>query len=81
MAQRLAAGVEALPGVRITQKVQANAVFAQVPASSITALQAHTPFYVWDEAANEVRWVCSWDTTDEDIDSFINGAREVLAGI
>jgi len=81
MAQRLAAGAGSLPGVRITQQVQANAVFATVPAPAIPALQQHTPFYVWDEAACEVRWVCSWDTTEQDIDGFIAHAAGVLAGI
>ena len=80
MAQRLAAAAAALPGVRITQPVQANAVFAILPQAAIAPLQAHTPFYVWDEAAREVRWVCSWDTTQADIDAFIDHAREVLAG-
>lgn len=81
MAQRLAAGATGLPGVRITQQVQANAVFATVPAPAIPRLQQHTPFYVWDEAACEVRWVCSWDTTEQDIDDFIGHASEVLADI
>jgi len=80
MARRLAQAAEQLPGVRITQRVQANAVFAVLPKDSIAALQQHTPFYVWDEQAGEVRWVCSWDTTEDDIDSFIAHAREVLGG-
>lgn len=80
MAQRLADGARGLPGVRITQQVQANAVFAALPAPAIPLLQQHTPFYVWDEAACEVRWVCSWDTTEQDIDDFIQHAGAVLAG-
>jgi threonine aldolase len=80
MAQRLAAAAATLPGVRITQPVQANAVFAILPSPAIAPLQEHTPFYVWDASANEVRWVCSWDTTEADIDAFITRAREVLSG-
>ena len=81
MAQRLAAGARDLPGVRITQQVQANAVFAALPDAAIPLLAQHTPFYVWDEAACEVRWVCSWDTTEDDVDAFIAHAASVLAGI
>lgn len=80
MAQRLARAAGDLRGVRITQAVQANAVFATLPPESIADLQQHTPFYVWDEHAGEVRWVCSWDTTEGDIDAFIGRAREVLGG-
>ena len=75
MARRLEAGVAGISRVRVTQQVQANAVFAELPATSIAPLQAHTPFYVWDEAASEVRWVCSWDTTTNDIDGFVAALR------
>jgi threonine aldolase len=70
MAARLAAAVRDLPGLRLTQQVQANAVFAELPAAAIPALQAEFPFYVWDEARHEVRWMCSWDTTEADVDAF-----------
>jgi threonine aldolase len=80
MALRLAAGVAALPGVEITQHVEANAVFARVPEHAIQALQAVAPFYVWDERSSEVRWMTAWDTTPEDVDGFVAGALRVLAG-
>ena len=79
MAQRLAAGVKDLPGLVITQPTQANAVFARLPPATIPRLQAHTPFYVWSEMNNEVRWVCSWDTTAADIDEFIDAVRLQLS--
>lgn len=79
MAQRLAAGVADISGVTIDRPVQANAVFARLPKSVIPILQEHTFFYVWDEAAGEVRWVCSWDTTTDDIDAFVTRIREALA--
>lgn len=79
MAQRLAAGVKGIPGLTITQPTQANAVFAQLPAAAIPRLQAHTPFYIWNEARSEVRWVCSWDTTESDVDEFIAALRLELS--
>lgn len=80
MAQRLAVAVADVPGVTIERPVEANGVFATLPAEAIPVLQEHTPFYVWDEAASEVRWLCSWDTTEHDIDDFAATVRSVLAG-
>ena len=34
------------------------------------ALQRDFHFYVWDETSGEVRWMCSWDTTPEEVDAF-----------
>ena len=79
MARRLVDGIKDLPGLVITQPTQANAVFAQLPATAIPKLQAHTPFYVWSEKNSEVRWVCSWDTTPADIDEFVEAVRLQLS--
>jgi threonine aldolase len=74
MAARLAAAVLDIEGVTIAHPVEANAVFARLPRAAIDRLLAdweyETPFYIWDEAADEVRWMCGWDTTAEDVDSF-----------
>jgi threonine aldolase len=80
MAARLADAVGDVPGVQITRPVQANAVFAIVPSEAIPALQRDYPFYVWDESIGEVRWMCSWDTTSEDVDRFAAAVRGTLAG-
>jgi len=77
MAQRLAGAVRGVPGVRITQEVQANGVFATLPAGAIEPLQSVYPFYVWDEATHEVRWMCSWDTTEADVDAFAAAVTEL----
>lgn len=81
MAQRLAAAVRNIPGVEVAYPLQANAVFAILPKRAIAALQARTFFYVWsdlDEARSVVRWMCSWDTTEEDVDAFAAGVAEVM---
>jgi len=75
MAQRLAAGVREIPGVVITQPVQANAVFARLPAAVVKPLMKHTHFYMWNENTREVRWMTSWDTTPEEIDAFVARLR------
>ena len=72
MARRLASGVEGLDGVEIVHPVEANGVFARLPRPATdrlrVALPGEQPFYVWDEEADVVRWMCSWDTTEGDVD-------------
>jgi threonine aldolase len=79
MAARLAASVDGVPGLTITQAVEANAVFAILPPGVTAALQADWPFYVWNERTGEVRWMCSWDTTAGDVDRFADAVRAALA--
>lgn len=80
MAQQLYQSVKDIPGVEITQPVQANAVFARIPRALIPVLQEHYFFYIWDEETAEVRWMCSYDTTEEDISGFASLLRS-LSGI
>ena len=70
MAARLAAAVEGVPGVRLTQPAQANVVFAVLPAGAAERLQREWGFYTWDERTGEVRWMCAHDTRAEDVDAF-----------
>lgn len=83
MAARLRAGVEAglaegsIRDVRFTQPTQANAVFASLPEGVADRLRESFRFYDWDAARNEVRWMCSFDTTEDDVDAFLAAiARE-----
>ena len=79
MAQKLHAAILDIPGVEVTQKVEANAVFATVPPEVIPELQKEFFFYVWDEERSEVRWMCSFDTTAEDIEVFASRLRKLLS--
>ena len=78
MAGRLAAAVEDLPGLRISQPVEANAVFAILDPAVTERLQREWPFYVWDERSGEVRWMTAWDTAPEDVDTFAADVRAAL---
>jgi threonine aldolase len=78
MAKYLEQKVKSIPRVKITQPVEANAVFAILPAELIPELQKHFFFYVWDETTSEVRWMTAFDTTREDIDGFAEILRKVL---
>ena len=79
MASRLARAVDGIAGVEVTQAVQSNAVFARLPRTAIAPLQERYPFHVWDERGAEVRWMCAWDTTPDDVDGFAAAIRETLA--
>ncbi len=79
MARLLADLARAVPGVTITQPVDANAVFARLPAERIEALQARRRFLLWDEASSEVRWMCAFDTTEADVHAFAAEIRSTLA--
>ena len=57
-------------GITVTQKVEANELFIILPPQVIEELQREFFFYAWDESRNEFRWVCSWDTTEDDIEHF-----------
>jgi threonine aldolase len=79
MARKLYEAVKDIPGVSVTQKVESNAVFAIIPARVIPGLQEHYFFYEWDEDRSEVRWMCSFDTQESDIEGFAGLLRSLLA--
>ena len=76
MARRLASGLADIPQVRITQKVEANGVFAVIPRHAIPLIRDHYFFHVLDETAGLVRWMAAFDTTPADVDNFIRIVKE-----
>ena len=78
MAQRLASRVKGIPGVEITQKVEGNGVFAALPKEAIPRLQEQVFFYALDEEKGVVRWMASFDTTEEDVDGFARLIEKTL---
>ena len=79
MAQTLDERVRAIPGVTVVRPTQANAVFAILPPAVTERLQQRFRFYTWDQVTGEVRWMCSWDTTPQDVDDFATAIAEELA--
>lgn len=70
MARFLAHRLQAIPEIKITQKVDSNAVFVIFPKPIISQLQREYFFYVWDKERGEVRFMTSFDTTEEDVEDF-----------
>ncbi len=68
MATKLYEGVKDL--VRV-EKPQANALFPYLDPKVTEDLQKEFKFYVWDHLTGQVRWMCSWDTTEQDVDAFV----------
>lgn len=78
MAQLLAQKLQQVPEVTISQAIQTNAVFAKLDPRLVPILQEKYFFYVWDEKTSEVRWMTSFDTTKEDIYSFVAFLQESI---
>lgn len=70
MAKLLERALRRIPEVKVVYPVEANGVFAQVPRPAIAKLQKRYFFYVWDEEHAVVRWMCSFDTTENDVREF-----------
>jgi threonine aldolase len=70
MARLLEEQVSRIPQVKIVYPVEANGVFAKIPRPAIARLQKSYFFYVWHEEESVVRWMCSFDTTEEDVKQF-----------
>ncbi|HPE29316.1 MAG TPA: low specificity L-threonine aldolase [Candidatus Mcinerneyibacteriales bacterium] len=81
MARILAEKAALLPGVEIFQPVETNGVFLRLPRQAIPLIQEKSFFYIWDEEADEVRWMTSYDTTPEDIEAFVALAADVIKDV
>ena len=85
MAARLRGALDELvaagdaPGLSFSQPTQANAVFAVLPNDAADRIRERFRFYDWDRAAGQVRWMTAFDTTEADVDGFVEAIREELA--
>jgi threonine aldolase len=85
MAARLDGHVRALakefPGVSVPNATEANAVFPILPAAVTEELQKTYRFYAWNQATGLIRWMCSWDTQEADVDGIISALRNALKAL
>ena len=80
MARALEAAVSRIPQVRIVWQVEANGIFAQIPRHAIERIKERYFFYPWIEEECIVRWMCSFDTTEEDVREFAQVVAEAVKG-
>lgn len=78
MAAELYMRVKSIPGIDVKYPVEANGVFATIPAAITPALQEKFRFYIFDELTNMARWMCSFDTTEDEITSFTDLLQQLL---
>jgi len=81
MATKLTAELKRFPQLKLTQDVKANGVFCIMPPELVPLMQKAYFFHIWDPQTYEVRLMCSWDTTEEDIDTFIRLLKQKLKNI
>ncbi|MFT4580912.1 MAG: threonine aldolase [Gammaproteobacteria bacterium] len=79
MARRLADLVVDVEGVELCCPVEINALFPKLDPAYLDALSEHCTFYMWDVGGSIARWMTSFNTTIEDVDSFANLIRDVAA--
>ena len=78
MARLLEKALRRIPQVKIVYRVEANGVFAKIPRPAIAKLQKRYFFYVWNEQQSVVRWMCSFDTTEQDVKQFARFVAETV---
>lgn len=78
MAALLAARLNELPQIRITQPVTVNSLYVVLPRAITPALQEKYHFYMWNETLNEVRLMCGFNTTEEQIREFVADLKSML---
>ena len=87
MAARLRGGLETMiargevpeGSLDFSQATQANAVFALLENNAADRIREKFRFYDWDRARGEVRWMCAFDTSADDIDAFLRVVHHELS--
>ena len=74
--ERVASGV--VSGLGFSAPTEANAVFALLTNAVADRIREKFRFYDWDRAKGEVRWMCSFDTTEDDISRFVDAITTEL---
>ena len=78
MAAKLHEALMPMAGIKISRPCHANAVFAILPPEVTKELREMYSFHVWNEQTGEVRWMCSFDTTPEDVEEFTAAVKDAL---
>ncbi|MCD4652212.1 MAG: threonine aldolase, partial [Candidatus Cloacimonetes bacterium] len=78
MSKILAEQIADIPQIEITRPVEINQVFVKVPRELIEPLQKEYFFYTWDDALPEVRWMTSFDTTEQNVINFVAAIKRLL---
>jgi len=80
MARRLYGQLSDLAPLALSEPA-VNSLFPIVPRAAAEELRAWCPFYDWDPAISQYRWMAAWDTRSEDVDRFAAGVRAVVSRV
>ncbi len=69
LGERIADG--SAPGVSIAPGTPVNGTFVALPDGVADRLRERFAFYDWDAARGQVRWMCGFDTTEDDVDALV----------
>lgn len=78
-AGKLSAKLTKISGLQRVHPTDANAVFVQMPEKAVTALHQRGWVFYTFIGSGHCRFMCSWATTDEDIDALVKDVQEVMA--
>lgn len=78
MAELLESKLRNIPGVKILFPRQANSVFVELPQSVIEALHSRGWMFYTFIGQGGCRFMCSWDTTEQDVIDFSNDIAELM---
>jgi threonine aldolase len=77
MAARIAAGLAAIPDVRLLAPVEANEIFLELPGAVMDALE-QDGFQFYRRSASRARFVCRFDATEAEADALLRSLRRHL---
>lgn len=78
MAQMLVSQLSEIKEVILTQNVDANALFVIIPKHAVEPLRSAFRFYDWNTETGELRWMCSFDTTEDDVNNFVSKLKSLI---
>lgn len=76
-AQEIAYLIKEVPHLNLSYPVETNQIFFTAPAPWIPLIQEKIFCYLWDHERNEIRFIASWNTSDDDV----HNVRSALAEI
>jgi threonine aldolase len=78
MAQKLAAGLQGIPGLQLAVRTEVNAVFVDLAPHAAAALRERGWHFYNFIGAHGWRLMCSWATREADLERFLADVRSVL---
>ena len=66
-AKEIARIIEETPHLRLSSPVETNQIFFTAPADWIPLIQEKVACYLWNKEKNELRFITSWNTSEEDV--------------